>query len=295
MQNLKPIDFVKRNAHFILLAGVVLWCYYTELATLVSRWWDDSDYIYGFLVIPFSVYLLRHRRALLEDWDGKGSWWGMAFILLSILIRCASAYMSDPIFGPISVIPCLAGIVLLIGGWKALRWSWPAIVFLIFMVPLPSFVATIGNLVLQRIATILSTFSLQTLGIPSVAYGNIIQMADGQLSVAQACSGLRSTMLFFAVSVGAAFLVRGIPEKVVVLLSAIPATIAANVFRITSTGIIHELLNAELADAVFHDLFGFVMLPIASLIVWAEISLIRRLLVHEDEDMPLPIGNRFAG
>jgi exosortase len=283
-----------RYTSLIGLTAVLIWCYASDLTRLVGRWWNDSDYVYGFLVIPFAVFLLKRRWPLMERLTERsgsgGSLWGLGLVAGAILLRCASAYMSDPVFGPLSIVPCLAGVVLILGGWRALRWAWPAIVFLVFMIPLPGFLEFWGHLALQRVATVMSTFILQTIGIPSASYGNVIVMSDGQLSVAAACSGLRSTMLFFAVSTAAAFLVEGIPEKITVLLSAIPATIAANVFRIASTGILHELAGAELADAVFHDLFGFLMLPLASLIVWGEIGLIRRLLIHENWGQgPLPL------
>ena len=94
-------------------------------------------------------------------------------------------------------------------------------------------------------------------------------------------------MLFFAVAVGAAFIVEGIPEKIIVVLSAIPATVIANVIRITATGVFHHFFSPELAETVFHDVFGFVMLPLASLIVWGEVALIRRLLVPATADGPI--------
>ena len=36
-----------------------------------------------------------------------------------------------------SLFPFLIGMTLAIGGWKALRWAWPSILFLLFMVPPP--------------------------------------------------------------------------------------------------------------------------------------------------------------
>ena len=283
---------MKRYGTFLLLIVVIIWCYAADFVRLVGRWWEDPDYVYGFLVLPFAVWLLWRRRSMAANWQAtNGVYAGIALILFAIVMRAASAYISDPVFGPMSLIPCLAGVVLLLGGWGGLHWAWPSIVFLVFMIPLPSFVASLGNLLLQRVATVLSTLVLQTIGIPSVAYGNIIVMTHGQLNVAEACSGLRSTMLFFAVSVGAAFLVKGLPEKITVLLSAVPATVLANVCRIASPGVLHEVVGPEVAGAVFHDLFGFLMLPLASTIVWGEIGLVRHVLVSEEQHGPLPIDD----
>lgn len=271
------------------IAAVVLWVYGSDLVELAGQWWRNPDYIHGFLVIPFSGYLAWHRRSMAASWDVRGSRWGYVLVAMAVLIQCASAYMSDPIFKPLSIVPCLAGVALVLGGWGALRWLWPSFVFLVFMVPLPSFVASLGNLLLQRIATLSSTFVLQTLGVPAVAFGNVIALSHAELGVEEACSGLRSIMLFFAVSFGAAFLIPGIPERIAVVLSAIPAAILANIIRIAATGLLYEHASAELAEVVFHDVFGFFMLPLAACFTWLVFELTRRLWVAAEDDQPLPL------
>ena len=67
----------------------------------------------------------------------------------------------------------------------------PAIVFLVFMVPLPYRVEGLFRQPLQRLATEASCWSLQSLGLPALAEGNVIAIGDVRLEVAQACSGLR--------------------------------------------------------------------------------------------------------
>ncbi|MFO1532156.1 MAG: archaeosortase/exosortase family protein, partial [Thermoplasmatota archaeon] len=49
----------------------------------------------------------------------------------------------------------------LAGGRTALRWSWPALAFLLFMVPLPFRLEKALAHPLQRVATLASTYALQ--------------------------------------------------------------------------------------------------------------------------------------
>ncbi len=270
------------------VAAAFLWVYGSTLGRLAHVWWTEADYGHGFFVPVFALVLLWSRRDMVKPWPKQGSVWGLAFLGVFGAFVLASTYF--PFATPVrmSIIPFLAGAVLFIGGWRALHWSWPAIAFLVFMVPLPEGVSILLRDPLQRIGTISSVFIIQTLGIPATAQGNVIHLTEGQLGVVEACSGLRMLMLFFAVCIGAAFILRQ-PwwEKVVVVLSAVPIAIAANVFRITVTAVLHDLVSTELADKVFHDFAGLMMMPVAIAMLSAELWLISNLVIEPSDHRPL--------
>lgn len=277
----------------LLLSGIVLWSYGTALITMVGRWWREPDYVHGFLVIPFALFLLWTRRPMMPTQPLRGSWWGLVPLVVCAFMRSVSAFLTDPSLEPLSIVPCLLGLGLLLGGWPALRWSWPSIVFLAFMVPLPNFVAQWLSEPLQTVATAMSTYVIQTVGIPAIAQGNIIVLPSAQLGVIEACSGLRMLMLFFAVCCGGVFLMKsGVLERLAIVVSAVPIAVVSNVVRISVTAILHEFTNPELANVVFHDLAGFFMMPLAVMLLVAELGLLRRLLVPMRASGPLALGTQ---
>ncbi|NQU26355.1 MAG: exosortase/archaeosortase family protein [Candidatus Nealsonbacteria bacterium] len=276
---------------WVVLAGLVAWSYGEALGGSAHRWWNEPDYLYGFLVAPFAVFLLWRRRDMFQPTGQRGSWWGLVLLALAAAIRCASAYFNFALLEPLSLIPCLAGIVLLVGGWWAMRWTWPSIVFLVFMVPLPGFLAEALSHPLQRVGTIVGTYVIQGLGIPSVARGNVIILSGGtELGVAEVCSGLRMLMLFAAVCTGAALMSRrNAIEKAVIILSAVPIAVFANVTRIAVTATLYAWASDELAKAVFHDLAAFLMLPMAFLLLCGEMLLLDKLFLDPEPEGPMPI------
>ena len=50
-----------------------------------------------------------------------------------------------------------------------------------------------------------------------------------------------------------------------------------NVVRITVTVFLHSLVSAELAKVVFHDVAGWVMMPLALFVLWLELLFLDRL------------------
>jgi exosortase/archaeosortase family protein len=92
---------------------------------------------------------------------------------------------------------------------------------------------------------------------------------------------------FFALATAVAFVIRRpLWEKVVVVLSAAPVAVAANVVRITATGVLHRTAGSRVANAVFHDLAGWLMMPLALGLLWAELEFLACLFVR-----PEPIGS----
>src|SRR5262249_32600753 len=159
--------------------------------------------------------------------------------------------------------------------------SWQAILFLGFMIPLPyRFQIALGG-GLQRTATQISTFALQTFGTPALSEGNVILINDVKIGVVEACSGLGMLMTFFALAMAIALLMRAsdLWIRATIVCSAIPVAIFANVTRITVTGLLYTAAQDKLAKLVFHDVAGWLMMPIAVGILFAEIHVLSRLIV----------------
>jgi len=272
----------------IVLAVVIVGAYWSTFAWLVKLWWEVQDYVYGFLVIPFAAFLLWDRREMIKGVELEGNLWGLPFLAIAAAMRWYSAYEFIQVAEALSIVTLVLGLVLLVGGWKALQWSWSAIVFLVFMVPLPGRMAGLLSRQLQSVATHVSVFTLQTLGIPAVSEGNVIILSETHLGVVEACSGIRMLMLFFAACIGAAFLIRrDLFTRILIALSAIPISVIANVTRITSTAILYETVSQELGDKVFHDLAGWFMMPMAIAILWLELALFSKLFVTPEREAPL--------
>jgi len=158
------------------------------------------------------------------------------------------------------------------------------VLFLFFMIPLPGFVGGMLSGVLQTIATISSTYLLQTIGIPAVSEGNVIWLTHKPLGVAQACSGLRMLTSFFALSAGMSLVIdRPVWEKCLIALSAPVIAIAANVLRISATAVAYEFGNEKMAELIFHDLAGWLMMPVGLLLLWAELYIISKIFVEIEE------------
>jgi exosortase len=269
--------------------AVLAWVYLPVWQAMADKWANDPQYSHGYLVPAFSAVLLWLRRGRLTGVrigvDGRG----LSLILVGCLAYVVGGVINFDWLAAASLLPTLAGLVLLAGGWAALRWAWPAIGFLVFMMPLPFRVETALAQPLQSMATAASTFVLQMIGLPAFAEGNVIVLSRGRIGVVEACSGLSMLMIFLALAVGLVLVVRrpGL-DKAVILLSAAPIAVIANVIRITATGLAQEWAGPDLADRIFHDWAGWLMMPLALALLGCELWVLSHALMPIPERRPLP-------
>jgi exosortase len=260
--------------------AALLWTYWPTLRGLANRWAVDPQYSHGYLVPAFAGLLLWLRRGRLAGVAPRASVWGLAFLLGGTVVRLAGTYFYYDWFDALSLLPCAAGLLLLLGGWRVLYWGWPAVAFLFFMVPLPYQAELALSHPLQRVATVTSTYSLQTFGFPAVAEGNVITIGSTHVGVAEACSGLSMLFVFVALALALCLVLdRPLWQKAVLLASAVPIAVVANVARITVTGVLYQTAGRGVADMVYHDLAGWLMMPIALALLWLELAFLKRLLV----------------
>jgi exosortase len=274
-------------ATLLLLLGCLAWAQWPVLTEMADRWSRDPRYAHGYFVPVFSLVLLWMRRGRLDGVKPSPSIWGLALVGLGAAIELLGAYVSQGSVLGLALLPYLGGVTLLLGGWRFLEWAWPSIAFLAFMVPLPWRVENALGPPLQYVATRASTYLLQTLGFMAFDEGFVIQLNDARIGVVEACSGLSMLITFIALSTAAAMVVnRPLLDRIVLVASAIPVALVANVLRITLTGILHETVGGQVADTFYHDLAGWLMMPLALLLYWFEIWILSRILVESKFEAP---------
>jgi exosortase len=273
---------------FLLAFGAVfLWAYWASFHNMANRWWGDAQYSHGFLVPVFAISVLWLRRSLLSTIELRPNWWGLALLLSGIGMRLVGAWYYIEWFDGLSLLPCLAGIAVLLGGWQTLRWCWPAIAFLFFMMPLPYAVETALAFPLRRLATVTSTFALQTVGFGALEEGTDIFVGEQRLQVAPACSGMGMLMIFFALSCAIALVSRrDWIDKLVIVVSALPIAIVSNILRIFLTAVLFEFSTTQVAHAAFHKYAGWLMMVVALALLWLELKILDNLFIMTESRQP---------
>ena len=99
-------------------------------------------------------------------------------------------------------------------------------------------------------------------------------------------------MLFFAVCFGTVFLSnRSWIEKLIIIGSAAPIAVLANVMRITTTAVLYHIGGVELGNKVFHNLAGWFMMPLAVILLWILLWLLDHALVTPAAQKPLVVNS----
>jgi len=146
------------------------------------------------------------------------------------------------------------------------------------MVPLPQSLVNIVAFPLQLIAADFAVNVLFKIGVPALREGNIIHLANTQLFVAEACSGLRSLMALGTLGlVFAYFFRRNIVERAVLVLSTIPIAIFVNAMRVAITGYLTHTYGPEAAEGWIHQMEGFFTFGVALLLLLLEAWLLALL------------------
>ena len=278
-----PSDAVVRSRPWQLALGLttaaVLVGFQGVIRELVTLWATKADYSHGFLVVPFAGYLLWVRRDLFPAAVRWPDLTGLvpAAVAVPLLVGAGKYNVAKEWVQGFALVLALLGVVVLYFGRRdGPRWAWPALAVLTAAFPLPHAVETNLTAKLQGFATAAGNFVFQLLGLASYAEGNVIVLGDTRLGVDKACGGLSMLLAFVTLSGAVAVLYRSRPviDRVLVLAAAVPVALACNVVRISVTGLVYYAGWTELGDRLVHDLAGWLMMPLALGLMWAELRLL---------------------
>jgi exosortase len=286
----------------IVVFGLAYWSCFYHL--VMETWYNDPNYSHGFLIIPIAVWMFWQRlpapepKKSLGAATGPAAWWGWVALAVVLVARGFAYERNQPGWENATIVPAVASLVWTFGGWPLLRRTWVAVAYLVFMLPLPSYINMMVALPLQAFAATGSCFLLQLTGLWAIQTGNVIDIrtAHGMepLDVALACNGLRMLMTMAAIAVAFLILIPlPIWKRIILLLMIVPIALFSNMIRITITGWCYYLFAAWYAgmDGAWgpkakewaHNLSGLLMPLLAMLQVWIVLKILSWLVPQEDE------------
>ncbi|WP_375205642.1 VPLPA-CTERM-specific exosortase XrtD [Hyphococcus sp.] len=262
------------------LAIATAFAFFNGIENLFMRWGEQQELSHGYFLPVIAGWILWSRRDALRGSLGKPVALGLAGVAISALVLILSelTVTSLMIFQHLAMILLFSSLALALGGWKIFWLTLLPIGFMLFMVPPPYWFITILSQHFQLWSSQLGVWMIELLSIPVYLSGNIIDLGDYKLQVAEACSGLRYLFPFLSLGFLAAYLFHApLWQRAIVFLSTIPITIVMNSFRIAVTGILVQRFGPEHAEGFIHMFEGWVVFLLCLALLFAVIALLSRL------------------
>ncbi len=249
-------------------------------ATLADQTWSRETGAQGPIVLATGAWLLWRQGPELKRLAQPGALWLtlliLAISLASYVIGRVLDYLTFETAGLYG-----AGLAMFHDrfGARLMRGNWFPLLYLAFAVPPPGALVDSATAPLKHFVTWAATGGLQAIGLPVSREGVTIFVAQYQLLVADACSGMNSLIGLTAISLLYIYLLRRASPLYALLLTAfvIPIAIAANILRIVTLVLLTYGFGDAVAQGFLHFTAGLFLFAVALLLVFAVDALLTAL------------------
>ena len=274
---------------FAVVTGTLAVLYYRALFDLYAAWIvTDSYYSHGFLIPPICLYFVWQKRAELRVAPLQPALSGYMLLAAACLMLLASDSLGLRLFGQLSLLPMIAGLILIFFGRRHLALLWFPIVFLVFMIPIPSSITQSLSLRVKLLATDSAVRLARLFTLPMVRDGSFVHFGDDQFLVGEVCGGLRSLIALIAFGSLMSYISKTrLWARLLILLISGPVAIISNMFRIFGLCVVGYFWGSKIAAGRFHDVSGILIFVVAFALLFAIEAILRRL-VPEVPRRPAP-------
>ncbi|MEM6979307.1 MAG: exosortase U [Planctomycetota bacterium] len=274
-ENRQNLTADQKRWHYFWLALAVMAV--PMLVPYLLAMWDQEHYQYFpfvFLVVGYLAYTRSDRR--LHAPRGVLGW---SLIGLGILGSVAALLLPSAWMAGLSFVflaaACLHSLKSEGSGRSLIGCAIPLIMLIQAPIGLDNRLIS----TLQGITTRLGSVVLDVIRIPHAIQGNIIQLADRELFVAEACSGIQSVFtLAFMACVIVTWRDRRVWLTPLYLLIAVILAVVGNTVRVTMVAVAHHFFGMDWASGWQHDVLGYATLALAGVFLLSFDHLIQTVL-----------------
>lgn len=276
----EPDSFARLLPWLLLTAGFAF-VYIPTFIDLFRTLWSTDQNAHGPIVLAVGAWFLYFKARQIHADElvvckpaplAGGVTLGVG-LLLYVIGRSQAFYL----FEVGSIIPVLAGVVLVLFGKAVLRRLWFALFFLFFMIPLPGSIIDAMTQPMKIAVSWGAEHVLYALGYPIARNGVVLNIGQYQLLVADACAGLNSLFTLEALGLLYMNVMRheSAFRNVLLAVLIVPISFASNLIRVVVLALTTFHLGDDAGQGFLHGFSGMVLFITALLLIIGVDSVLR--------------------
>jgi exosortase len=251
------------------------------VASLGKQVWSRESGAHGPIILATGAWLLWREAGSFRSLARPGWAWLTAIVialgLANYVFGRAFDFISLETAGLYAV-----GMAMLYAsvGLPAMLRNWFPLFYLSFCIPPPNWLIDQLTAPLKQFVSYVATSSLHAAGLPIERQGVTIHIAQYQLLVEDACSGMNSLIGLFAISLLYIYLLRGSSLRYSALLTlfVIPIAIVGNILRIMTLILLTYFFGDQVAQGFAHFAAGIFLFGVDLLLVFLCDNILARTL-----------------
>jgi exosortase len=235
----------------LVFAPTVVW--------LWERWTMSIWHNAHGLLVPFAVaYLIRDEVSNDPTETLESSRLGFPFLILGLLCLTADSVVGTQLLAAFGMLLCLPGLSLLFLGVRRTKALVFPLLLAFFMLPIPAAAVEPLHLLLRNISAVGAEHIVSVLGIPVIRENTLLILSEGNVQIADACSGFSTLYGAVTISLVLAYWSRTPRKRWGVVLAAVPLAIFFNVLRCATLALLVHSQGLSVLETPIHVLSGMV-------------------------------------
>ncbi len=259
----------QRNWLLWLLAILLVMLYAPTILWLLDRWtmsvWHNG---HGILIAGVVGYLVWKELGKLRHLPNSSSPLGFVILVPALLLFILDTGIDSQLLGAAALVLSLPGLAYIFLGRERTHAIMFPLLALFLTLPIPLAFTESLHLILRHIATDAVAWLLPVVGVPVFAHGTMLEIPNGSLQVADACSGFSTLYATITVAVLTAYFCTSIPRRIAVLLIAVPLAIGVNIIRVLVLTLLVHWVGLDILETSAHEISGLLTFVVALPIVF---------------------------
>lgn len=218
---------------------------------------------HGILVVALVLYLVWGELKKLKFQPLSSNAWGFMILVPALFLHMLDTGIHSQLLAAAALFLSLPGLSLLFLGTERTKAILFPLSTLLLTLPIPLAFTESIHLALRHIATKSVAWLLKLFGVPVFSTGTLLEVENGSLMVADACSGFSTLYAAVTIAILTAYFCNSVRRRILVLLIAAPLAITVNIMRVMLLTLLVNWFGLDVLATSAHEISGLLTFMIA--------------------------------